>query len=286
MPAPARTSAPTRPTPSTISFKPLDRRNVPLRILLYAVEGWGKTTFGAYCPKPFIIMAGSETGYDVLSAGGLVPEIPGARVSTFPELLETLDALANINGEIETVILDSLSTAEQMLMEEVCSKHFGGDWGPQGFQSYGKGYGITETEWSKLIGRLDRLWQRGLNVVMLSHTAVRGFMNPEGADYKRYTPDLYDSERASVLRTTTQFADAVLFGAFVTVVDVAKEQKNKNVAEQRGKGVAGTTRVIRTERRDAYDAKNRYGLPETIDIPNDPSQVAATVWSLIKKENA
>lgn len=285
MSAPARTSAPTRSS-SAISFKPLDRRVVPCRILLYAVEGWGKTTFGAYCPKPFIIMAGAETGYDVLAAGGLVPEIPGARVSTFPELLETLDALANINGEVETVILDSLSTAEQMLMDEVCEKHFGGDWGPHGFQNYGKGYGITDTEWSKLIGRLDRLCRRSMNVVMLSHTAIRSFTNPEGADFKRYTPDLYDSERASTLRATTQFADAVLFGTFVTVVDVAKEQKNKNVAEQRGKGVAGTTRVVRCERRDAYDAKNRYGLPETIDIPNDPSQVAATVWSHITKENA
>lgn len=283
-PAPARTS-PSRPT-STISMKPLDRRTVPYRIMLYAVEGFGKTTFGAFCPKPFIVMAGSETGYDVLHDHGLVPSIPGARVSTFSELLATLDSLSTDRGDVETVVIDSLSTAESMLMDEVCEKHFGGDWGPQGFQSYGKGYGTTETEWLKFIARLDRLWQRGCNVVMLAHTAVRSFTNPEGADYKRYTPDLYDSERASVLRTTTQFADAVLFGNFLTVVDVSKEQKNKNVAEQRGKGTAGTTRVVRTERRDAWDAKNRYGMPDTIDIPNDPTQMAAAIWSHIKKEQA
>lgn len=256
------------------------------RIVLHAVHGFGKTTIGAYAPKPFMLMGNGETGYDVLLAAGRVPAVPGARVEKFADALNVLDMLAAGRGDIETVVIDSASTFEDMLMSEVCTKHFDGDPGPNGFQSYGKGYGIVSTEWMKLIARLDRLAELGCNVLVLAHTATTSFKNPMGADYKRYTIDLYDSEKASTQAPLNQFADAVLFGNFLSVVEVGKGEQRKNIAEQKGKGIGDTVRMIYAERRDAYDAKNRYGMTPSFELPDDPSQAWARVWQEIVGKDA
>jgi hypothetical protein len=36
-----------------------------------------------------------------------------------------------------------------------------------------------------------------------------------------------------------------------------------------------------TERTDAYDAKNRYGMPTKIELPDDPAQSWSAVWQHI-----
>lgn len=276
--APARTP--------TLDLSPRKPARPPFRVLLYAVEGWGKTTAAAYAPKPYILMGRGETGYDTLLAAGQVPEAPGAVVETFDEALARLDALTTARGSIQTVVLDSASTFEDMLMDEVCTKHFDGDWGPQGFQSYGKGYGIASTEWMRLIGRLDRLHRSGCNVIIIGHAAISTFRNPSGADYKRYTIDLYDSEKASLLAPTKQFCDAVLFGNFDTLVELPKAEKKKGVADQRGKGLGVDERVVHTQYRDAWDAKNRHGLPAVIRVTDDPAQAWTHVWGLLSGSQA
>ena len=50
------------------------------------------------------------------------------------------------------------------------------------------------------------------------------------------------------------------------------------------KGIGGTDRVLYAERRDAFDAKNRYGMPPEVDVPDDPAQIWTTIWDQIKRE--
>ena len=45
------------------------------RIVLATVEGWGKTTAGAYAPNPFMCMVRGETGYATLLGAGTVPAV-------------------------------------------------------------------------------------------------------------------------------------------------------------------------------------------------------------------
>lgn len=287
-PAPGRpspTNAPPRSAPATssgpISFKPMQASPQPLKILFYAVEGFGKTSMGAHTNKPFMLMGQAETGYSDLLAAGRVPAVPGLRVDTFKQALDTLDSLAKDHGDRQTLVVDSLTTFEDMVMDEVCREHFSGDWGPQGFQSYGKGYAMVSTEWMKLLARLDKVAQSGLDVVMLAHTAIKTFDNPTGASFKRYSVDLYDSEKASTLQATKAFATDILFGNFLTIVEVGKAEAKKNIADQKGKGIGDTVRMLYTERRDTWDAKNRRGMPPEIELVNDPTQTWAQVWEAI-----
>jgi len=66
----------------------------PPRIVLNGVEGWGKTSTSAFAPNPAILMAAGETGYETLLGAGLVPQVDAARVESWQQLLDTLDALA------------------------------------------------------------------------------------------------------------------------------------------------------------------------------------------------
>ena len=62
------------------------------RLVIHAVEGFGKTTIGAYSPDPFILM--SETGYDTLLASELAPSVPAEEVTSWTDLLRWLSDLA------------------------------------------------------------------------------------------------------------------------------------------------------------------------------------------------
>jgi len=249
----------------------MDAAFKPPRILLNAVEGFGKTTAGAYSPNPVILMARGETGYETLLGSGLVPSVDAARIEDWPGLLELIPTL----DVFKTVNLDAVGGFERLCHEFICDRDFNGDWGEKGFASYQKGYDVSITEWLKLLVALDRLRDKGVVVVILSHCKVKTFKNPMGADYDRYVSDVHDKTWG----VTAKWADAVLFGNFFTVVETARSSKPE--ALKKGKGIGGTERVIYTERRDAFDAKNRYGMPEILDIPNEPENVWNTIWGHI-----
>ena len=249
----------------------LDAVFKPPKILLNAVEGYGKTTFGSYAPNPVMLQARGETGYETLLGSGLVPSIDAARINSWPGLLELMPTL---NG-FATVNLDAVGGIERLCHEFICDRDFDGEWGEKGFASYQKGYDVSITEWIKLLSALDRLHDKGVVIVILSHCKVKPFKNPMGADYDRYVSDVHDKTWA----VTAKWADAVLFGNFFTVVETARSSKPE--ALRKGKGIGGTGRVIYTERRDAFDAKNRYNMEPVIDIPNDPKQMWSTIWGHI-----
>jgi len=243
----------------------------PPRIVVNAVEGWGKTSLVAHAPEAAILMASGETGYETLSGAGLVPSIPAARIAKWSELLDTLESLIEDHAGIQTLALDAMGGFERLCHEHVCIKEFGGEWGERGFNSYQKGYEQSVTHWLGMLAKLDRLWDAGITIVILSHCRIKTFKNPLGPDYDRYVSDTHDKTWAA----TAKWADAILFGNFLWVVD------------KKGKGIGGTDRVMYTERRDSFDAKNRYGMSEILEIPADPSQMWSTLQNAINhKEGA
>ena len=240
-------------------------------MLLHAVEGWGKTSTGAFAPDPLLLMAKGETGYLTLYGAGLVPSVPCLSVEKWDQLLTALDQVA-AERPCQTLVLDALAGFERLCHEWVCARDFGGDWGERGFASFQKGYWRAVQDWCGMLARLDAVHRVGITVLFLAHTQVKRFSNPLGADYDRYCPNVHEKTWGP----TAQWADAVCFGNFVTVTE-------KDGLKT--KGVGGTTRACYCERRDAYDAKNRYGMPAALEIPNDPAQAWAAVVDAMKRRS-
>jgi hypothetical protein len=255
----------------------ISKKMEPPRLILNAVEGFGKTTFGAFSPKPVILMARGETGYQTLLSKGKVPDVPGAYIDTWPQLLATVEDLRTSEHDRKTVVLDASGGFERLMHEDVTRRYFDGDPGPKGFLSYHKGFEVAVNDWIQLLAALERLRaERKMMVIFLSHCKIKPFKNPLGEDFDRFSADVHEKTWGP----THKWSDAALFGNFFTTV-----QKNKG--DTKGKGTGGTIRVVYTERRDAYDAKNRYGMDEMIRLPkgdgtqSDGSQNFATIWQQI-----
>lgn len=168
---------------------------------------------------------------------------------------------------------DTLNGAEALCHKYICERDFNGTWGNQGFASYNKGYEVALPEWTRLLVALDQLRaERKMTIVMLCHTKVKPFKNPEGADYDRYQPDIHEKTWG----LSHKWADCVLFGNFEVTVQTDKADAKK------GKGTGGSFRLLYTERKAAYDAKNRLGLPSEIEMGNSPQEAFTAFASAVK----
>lgn len=242
--------------------------NLPNRIILHSVEGFGKTSFGAQIPNVIFGQTRGETGLETLIDAGQLPETPHfPAAETWGDLLNIITFLTNEEHDFKAFALDVLNGAERLCHEAVCDREFGGEWGEKGFASYQKGYDVAVTDWLDFLARLDKLRaQRRMSILLLCHTKVTTFKNPEGADFDRYQPDMHHKTWAA----THKWADAVLFGNFYTYVAGGSDGETKKAAKGKGKGTSD--RLLYTQRTAAYDAKNRLGLEEEINLGTTPAE--------------
>lgn len=245
---------------------------LPSRVIVHGVEGVGKSTIGAFAPKPVFGMTRGETGLLTLIDTGAVPP-----TDHFPKDFQSWVELKNaVNYLIiqptghKTFVLDTLNGAERLCLEHVCQVKYGGSW--ESFLAYGRGIESALQEWIDFLSVLDRLREaQRMAIILLCHTKVKTFKNPEGDDYDRYTPDMHDKTWG----ITHKWADIVLFANFETFA-----QKDKQAT--RAKAVSAGNRLLYTQRRAAWDAKNRCNLPPEIPMGTEPHQGWTNLFEALK----
>lgn len=239
---------------------------LPSRYILHGAEKTGKTSFGCHMPNPVFIQTCGETGLETLIDNGQVPETRHfPQCETWNELLDCIDALTEEDHDHKTLVLDTMNGAERLCHEHVCRVHYGGDWGKEGFTGYQRGNEVSLSDWRILLNKLDTLRSTRKMILMgLCHTKVKSFKNPEGADYDRYQPDMHEKTWG----LTHKWADAVLFLNFETFV-------NEKDPKKKGKATSTQHRILYTVKHAAYDAGNRLGLPEEIDMGDSAESAMA-----------
>lgn len=236
-------NAPNAPAPSRMTLAAVTRGTLdrPPRVVLYGVEGIGKSTFGADAPAP--IFLGAEDGTGHLD----VARFPQPR--TWADAIDALRTLHGESHEFKTLVVDTVDWLEPLCWRAVCEAARKPDIEAFG---YGKGYLAALEEWRRFVHGLDALRAKGMNVVLLAHALVRPFRNPEGEDYDRYTLKV-NEKAAGLLR---EWADAVLFANYQSFG--AKQQNG------RAKNIGTGARTLYTTHRPAADAKNRWSLPDEL----------------------
>lgn len=173
-----------------------------------------------------------------------------------------------------TLVGDTLNGAEQLCHRFICDRDFDGDWGNKGFASYKTGYEVALPEWTRFLNALDKLRvEKKMTIMWLCHTKVKPFKNPTGADYDRYQPDVHEKTWS----LSHKWADCVLFGNFEVSVKTDKADSKK------GKATGGNYRMMYTQRDAAWDAKNRLGLPEEIEMGSSPQEAWKNFMEAIKQ---
>lgn len=237
-------------TPPRMQLSAVTRGRVekPMRVLLYGTEGVGKSTFGASAPSPIFLAAEDGTAH--------------LDVARFPEpqswrdVLDAIQELTAAPHDYRTLVIDTLDWLEPLLWQQLVD-----DAKSAKIQSiedfgYGKGYTAALDRWRVFMAALERLRaQRSIAVVLLAHSQIKTFKNPEDEDYDRYELKLHLKAGGAI----KEWCDAVLFARYETFA--ARDEKTK-----RTRGVSTGARVVHTQRTAAWDAKNRYDLPETLPL--------------------
>jgi len=218
------------------------------RIMVYGVEGIGKSTFGAGAPNPIYIL--TEDGLGSLK----VDHFPLATSSQ--DVMDAIATLYKENNAFETVVIDSLDWLEAIIQREIEQKYDAKD------LAYGKGSLIAAEKWREILDGLNALRNdKGMAIILIAHTTIKRFDSPEVEPYDRYQPKLQERSNAVV----REWADAVLFANYKTIVkkdDVGFNQTNN-------RGISTGERLLFTSERPAYMAKNRYNMPESIPLSWD-----------------
>lgn len=229
-------------------------RPAPRRTMLYGVQGIGKSTFGSMADSPVFIPTEDGLG--------------GINCASFPlatEYQQVLTALGELYTEphsFHTVVIDSLDWLEQLIWTEVCRKR-----NVESIEDigYAKGYTFALTQWREVIAGLDALRnQRGMSVILLAHSKIEKFENPETDSYDRYVPRLHRLAAATVM----EWCDEVLFATYKVFTKATDEGFNRT----RSQGIGTGERILRTTERPAHVAKNRLNLPD--ELPLDFNQYA------------
>lgn len=224
-------------------------------MLLYSDEGVGKTTLACKIPKSCIVIHPDEDGVgDLKQAGQVPPDYPVFEVNSWRDVLGLIDELT-ATTPFKAVAFDTANTLLQRLcFEHVSKEHFKGEWSD--FQNWDKGVKRALPEWDILLDKLTKLRRAGVMVLLLAHCRKTDFKNPQGGNYMRFQPDLYDSFRAdgpSFLLPTKRWASDIGFMDY-------------EITEERGKAKGGRQRRLRFQHDAAFDAKNRCGIDSTIDL--------------------
>lgn len=244
-------------------------RKLPTRLVVHGLEGSGKTSLASQIPGVVFMMIDSETGLETLIEAGQVPEVDHfpPEITTWNQVKLTIQKLIVEQHDKRALAIDTLNSAERLCFAEVCKDKFSNDF--EKFGAFGRGVEAALAEWNQFLGLLERLREsKNMSIVLLAHTKVATFKNPEGPDYDRFVPDM----SPKTWGLTYKWCDVALFAQFETFV--SEDRKF-----QKPKGTGGQTRILCTERTAAFDAKNRLGLPAEIECGTSPTEA----WSNLHK---
>lgn len=237
----------------------------PPRIVLHGPQGVGKSSWAASAPGAIFLP--TEDGLGRLE----VDHFP--LLASYTDAMDAIAALYQEEHEFNTAVVDTADWFEPMVWEATCAQH---GWTDIEAPGYGKGYLAADVLWKRFLDGLNALrTERGMAIIVLAHSEIRAHNAPDTEPYDRYQIKL--QKRASAL--LYEWADCVFFANFKTYTTESKSGFNKVTR----RGVGTGERVLYTEERPAFLAKNRYGLPVELPLSWDafanalarPDQTAA-----------
>ena len=218
----------------------------PRRILLYGTAGIGKSTWASCAPGCVFIP--TEDG---------LADIDCHRFPVAKELGHVHDAILALYKEdhgMQTVAIDSLDCLERLIWARVCETKGIASIDDMGF---GRGYVAAMAQWREVLEGLSMLRQaKKMTVILIAHSKIERYENPEAAAYDRYMPRIHKSAAAIV----SEWCDEVLFASYKVFVRDAPDGKG------RPHGIGTGERVLRTTERPSHIAKNRLNLPDELPL--------------------
>lgn len=219
------------------------------KVVIYGVEGIGKTTFASHFPDPVFIDTEDSSNYlDVRRT---------PKPTSWTMLMQEVEEIKQ-QRPCQTLVIDTLDWAEKLCKQYLCAEH---GWKVIDSTDYGKRYVALGEEMGRLLNKLSEVIDCGINVVITAHAWLRKKEEPdEMGAYDRYELKL-EKKTAPMVK---EWADMLLFANYKTII-ITDSKTNSKKAQ-------GGERVMYTTHRPTWDAKNRLGLAD--ELPFDYNQIA------------
>lgn len=215
------------------------------KVLLYGVEGVGKTTLASKFPEPLFIDL--DQGSDFMEVDRV------SDIRSFEELMQALREIGKTS--YQTVVIDTADKTEELGVLHLLQKHR-----KNGLEDFGYGSGFTYLKelMSVFLTACSQLIAEGKHVVILAHSKLETIKDPLfEEEYQRHTLKFESKGGKQISPLFKEWADLMLFCNYETFLSTQKT----------GKATAhGKRRLMYAERTQAFDAKNRFGLPEKMEL--------------------
>lgn len=214
----------------------------PIKICIYGAEGVGKTSLAAHMPDPLFI--DTEGGTSRLNVRRI-------KCTKWEDLISIVKEVIDTPIVCKTLVVDTADWAESLCVNFVCNKYRKANIEDFG---YGKGYTYLAEEFSEFLKLLNQLVDVGINPVVIAHGKPRKYELPEEqGQFDRWEMKL-SKQVAPLIK---EWCDMLLFCNYKTFV-VTTENNTKKAQ--------GGKRVMYTTHNPCWDAKNRFNLPDELDL--------------------
>lgn len=211
------------------------------KVVIYAPEGFGKSTLASRFPAPlFLDLEDSTSQLDVT-------RLAHTEITDLKVVESALTEIA-CTRPCATLVVDTVDWLEILIANAlVADARNPKIRGIEDF-GYGKGYTLLKERMAQVLARLDAVIAAGITVVLLAHARVARIEPPEGAaPYDRF--ELKLSKQVAPL--VKEWADMLLFGNWC-------EPSNGEPASPEER-----KRQMHCTHTTAWDAKNRHNLAPT-----------------------
>lgn len=251
-----------------LMFNP-DTGKRPRRVLVYGIPGIGKTTFAMEYPASALIPF--DHGYQD------IPNIEGRYFPicrTLGDVQGKLQMLATGEHSVGAFVIDGVGIMDDLICQGIATEHGKPTVGDIG---YGKGGDLVTAKWHKILDAIEDIQlARNLAVFFIAHAHVVKKKDPTTDPYDQYQPLLSKEGTTAV----AGWCDEVYF---LNNKNYTME-KDAGFGQTRVKATGGEQRVMFTEERPGYMAKNRLGLPAEIAMGTREKPLAwATIWKSMPK---
>lgn len=214
----------------------------PIKICIYGAEGVGKTSLAAQMPEPLFI--DTEGGTSRLNVRRI-------KCTAWEDLIAIIKEVISTPTVCKTLVIDTADWAESLCVDFVCNKYRKANIEDFG---YGKGYTYLAEEFGEFLKLLNKLVDVGINPVVIAHGKPRKYELPEEqGQFDRWEMKL-SKQVAPLIK---EWCDMLLFCNYKTFV-VTTENNTKKAQ--------GGKRVMYTTHNPCWDAKNRFGFADELDL--------------------
>lgn len=222
------------------------KQELPPRICVYGVHGVGKSTFASQFPSPIFIS--TEDGLASIDATSF------PRAETINDVEKAIKILIKEEHDFKTVVIDSVDwLIEPLIVSDVDSKY------DEKAQAYGKGQMYVAEAFREILQGLDvARRKRGMNIVLLAHSNVVRFDDPRTEPYDRYVPKI-PNRCNGILQ---EWCDVISFAGYKVLI----KKSDAGFNQQKARGITTGERLLHFVEQPAFVAKNRYSLPEDMEM--------------------